>query len=517
VSATDEALAGIARNRRKLESYSGLHSSQADVFEPASIDELRAVFAHAKSEGRRVTLRSGGHSFDAQSLGDDLVVSMKRFDSVEPLVDQRLVRVGAGATWGAIVAALQPHGLVPAVTVTTEHATAGGTLAGDCLSRFSPAWGKEGTWVESFQMLTMDGELLDCVPPAVADATARQWKREERVFMATIGGLGYVGAVLAITYRLLDVGHTDGRIAVRTEVAKDTSFDALASSLVPAVMQTYDEESDARDPRKHDAIYSAISGRLGSPQTLLFTSTFTPESDRHRMLLFRPKLLLRILVEWGFRWEALNKLLWWVSFRFGFPPGMVYLDDLEGYTFFMDGNVRAKHAARFFGVNLKTLQQTFVVPSATGSKKGWDDAKDDLVEWLEHAESVLSANDLTPTLQDVLFLPSDERFPLSMTAGMAGFAVTYAFETSNKRKLARADEVFRTLADTLFEKFQGRVYLVKNVCASEKTLAKMYGKNAAEFFAIKRELDPDGLLRNEFLERTFGGLVGAPRAGGLGA
>jgi decaprenylphospho-beta-D-ribofuranose 2-oxidase len=510
MSGAHEALSDIPGRRRKLESYSGLYNSRAHVFEPRSVDDLRRILAHALAGRHRVTLRSGGHSFDAQSLGDDVVVWMRHFDEigeVETVPDAKgeykRVRVGAGATWGAIVAKLQPLGLVPAVTVTTQHATAGGTLAGDCLSRFSPAWGKEGRWVESFEMLTMDGHTLTCLPPSESKREGK-WSQQERAFMATIGGLGYVGVVLAITYRLLDVGPVDERIGVRTEVRKDTSFDGLASALVPAVAKTHGEDSDVRDPRKHDAIYSAVSGRLGDPQTLLFTSAFTTTKDRHPMLLFRPHLLLRIFVEWGFRWEAFNKLLWWASFRFGFAPGMVYLDDLEGYTFFMDGNVRAKAAARLFGVRLKTLQQTFVVPSETKSQAGWDQAKDDLVEWLEHAEVVLRERGLTPTLQDVLFLPRDERFPMSMTAGMAGFAVTYAFETSNKRRLARAQEAFVVMADMLWDKFRGRVYLVKNVHASKKTLTEMYGANVAEFFAIKSELDPHGLLRNEFLERTFG-------------
>ena len=32
----------------------------------------------------------------------------------------------------------------------------------------------------------------------------------------------------------------------------------------------------------------------------------------------------------------------------------------------------------------------------------------------------------------------------------------------------------------------------------------MYGGHAAEFFRLKDELDPDGILRNDFLERTLG-------------
>ena len=40
--------------------------------------------------------------------------------------------------------------------------------------------------------------------------------------------------------------------------------------------------------------------------------------------------------------------------------------------------------------------------------------------------------------------------------------------------------------------------------AKKSTLAEMYGENARDFFELKRDLDPTGMLRNEFLERTFG-------------
>ena len=98
-------------------------------------------------------------------------------------------------------------------------------------------------------------------------------------------------------------------------------------------------------------------------------------------------------------------------------------------------------------------------------------------------------------------------FLLSASAELPGFAVSYAFETSNKAKLDRIKQSFRELADVLWSRFHGRVYLVKNVFATKATLAAMYGDYAIEFFRLKRELDPHGVLRNDFLERTFGDLV----------
>ena len=68
---------------------------------------------------------------------------------------------------------------------------------------------------------------------------------------------------------------------------------------------------------------------------------------------------------------------------------------------------------------------------------------------------------------------------------------------------------FTDLSDMLWERFGGRTHLVKNVFADPATLAQMYGESAVRFFELKRELDPAGLLRNEFLERNFGALLEA--------
>src|SRR5215217_7971841 len=131
------SLSGIDRKVRRLESYSGLESAHRLVLRPATEDQVRAVFLYASEFGRRLTLHGGGHSFDAQALGDDLIVSLERLNRIEVLADGT-VEVGPGATWGQIVRELKRRSMVPSITVTTEHATAAGTLAANCLSRFSP-------------------------------------------------------------------------------------------------------------------------------------------------------------------------------------------------------------------------------------------------------------------------------------------------------------------------------------------------------------------------------------------
>ena len=100
-------------------------------------------------------------------------------------------------------------------------------------------------------------------------------------------------------------------------------------------------------------------------------------------------------------------------------------------------------------------------------------------------------------------MPGDLAYCLSPNAGLEGFAVSYAFETSNADTIDRVRRAFTDLADVLWNEFGGHVSLVKNVEVKPATLESMYGNGARELFRLKRQLDPDCLLCNEFLERIF--------------
>jgi decaprenylphospho-beta-D-ribofuranose 2-oxidase len=490
VSVTD-----IPHSKQTLESYSELRAETAEVYLPATVDQLSALFADARANKRRVTLHGGGHSFDSQSLGNDIVVSTERFNSINVLSATNQVRVGAGATWGSIVAALQAKGLVPFGTVTSSHATAGGTLSADCLSRFSPRYGKEASHVAAFSLLALDGTLLNCTRPPDGTSPAT-WTNGQKAFMGAIGGFGYLGAVIEVTYNVLSIGQPE--FGVQTTIREYDTFDTLARDLVPAI-------TTAAGSPGWDAVYAGLYPAGGNkPSWMLFTSKFTKERERKRLFLHRRNNWFRIAGEFLMRIPLFCRLLSWMFFTFT-SENATYIDDLGDYLFFMDANTNAKRFARRFGFKLKTLQQTFALPATTN-----DEAKNakTLAKWLGYAHTLFDERGLEPTLQDVLYLPQDLEFRLSPDPDSPAFAVSYAFETSNKDTLARARQALSDLADALCDDFGGRVSLVKDVCASQATLVRMYGNDAVDFCKLKQEFDPDGILRNEFLERTFGSLTG---------
>jgi decaprenylphospho-beta-D-ribofuranose 2-oxidase len=489
------SLDDIPHERANIASFTDLYEKKdVLVFVPTTEDQIARIFTYAGANGHRVTLRAGGHAFDEQSMNDDLtpqkkehfVVSMTRFSSISINVAASEMTVGAGTTWGDILGKLQPLGFVPFSTVTTAHATAGGTLAGDCLSRFSPALGKEGHHIKSFRIVTPRGDRLECPRPA---STSHPKTLEERLFCGAIGGLGFFGAVTQVTYELLFVGQSNGKIA---------------DDLVPLTRKVHEEhflKLRPASPTTPTCVYSADYAAKGDHRALLCTSKYTTSNDRIPMPQDQPGTAIRVLVEWIMRVTCLTPAMWAIFFWL-LKEKKRYVDDLEGFTFMMDGNTHAKEIAARFGIKLKAIQQTFVIP-AKSDKVDWPTARDRLVEFMETAQKRFRVDSLVPTLFDVLFIPRDDRFLLSASAGIDGFAVSFAFETNDERVLGLVRTALRDLADVCGS-LEGRVYLVKNVNADKATIATMYSKRLPEFKALKGLVDPERVLVNAYLEKVVG-------------
>ena len=81
-------------------------------------------------------------------------------------------------------------------------------------------------------------------------------------------------------------------------------------------------------------------------------------------------------------------------------------------------------------------------------------------------------------------------------------AISLAFAASEEESVHRIRLRLHALSARALE-LGGRVYLVKNVHATAEQLQEMYAHALPEFVRLKRRVDPDGLLRNEFLERVF--------------
>lgn len=152
--------------------------------------EVAAALRYAAGAGLTVSVRSGGHSMTGFSTHTDgMVIDLRHISRVE-IVDPaaRRVRVGAGATWGAVSAALRPHRLGLTAGDTKGVGVAGLTLGGG-IGWMVRRYGLAIDNLTAVDLVTADGELIR------ADAGSRN-----DLFWALRGGGGNFGVAVSFDF-----------------------------------------------------------------------------------------------------------------------------------------------------------------------------------------------------------------------------------------------------------------------------------------------------------------------------
>lgn len=512
----------------ELWSYDQIHHAHARMFHPQNARSLASLLrALGKDQRRqRVTFRGGGQAIDAQAINDEIVIvldSPELRKVGEPQQDEQgyYVTLGAAATWGDVLPRAIEWGLLPHSVVTTSRATAGGTVAADCLSRCSPISGREGAHVRSFEMVTATGQTLTC---------RRDDPDPDRraLFHAVIGGFGYLGVITQVTIDLRPPlpGWKPGRkIRVATRVDKHIIGGLLGTrwpSLLPSLREreTTEDVADFEDgffdkllnfgaERRRvgwDAVSSGAWYAFGQIEALLFRSRYVLDREVDPMPLHRRADGMLYLLARGMAEPSLTELAEGAMFLL--YPSDTYVDEVEDFTFFMENQMSpAREAALKAGFRLNSVQQTFVLPAIATPADPQGITRTarflDLVRptMFDDPDSPSLLDPMRPTLIDVLYLPADE-FLLSACRGQDGYAVTLSFTERDGRNWETLRARLRELSKRCLE-LGGRVHMVKNVEADASVLWKMYGDAFERFLWLKKKWDPKGLIGNEFFDRIF--------------
>ncbi|MGI5157888.1 FAD-binding oxidoreductase [Microbispora sp. CA-102843] len=164
--------------------------SPAYVLRPKSVGDVQAGVRFAAGAGLVLSVRGGGHGFAGFGTNDDgVVIDLGRLADVEIVDKERhLVRIGGGATWGRVAAALAPHGLAISSGDTKSVGVGGLTLSGGIGWKVR----KHGLALDNMvaaEVVTADGEVVR----AGAEENAE-------LFWAIRGGGGNFGIVTAFEF-----------------------------------------------------------------------------------------------------------------------------------------------------------------------------------------------------------------------------------------------------------------------------------------------------------------------------
>jgi FAD/FMN-containing dehydrogenase len=186
---------------RRTASASG---NPAHVLRPRSVGDVQASVRFAASSGLLLSVRGGGHGFAGFGTNDGgVVIDLSNLADVEIVDKERhLVRIGGGATWGQVAAALAPHSLAISSGDTKSVGVGGLTLAGGI------------GWKVRRYGLALDNVAAAEVVTANAEVMRASSQKNPELFWAIRGGGGNFGIVTAfefLAHPTTDVFH--GKIA----------------------------------------------------------------------------------------------------------------------------------------------------------------------------------------------------------------------------------------------------------------------------------------------------------------
>lgn len=476
-----------------IENYGGEKASAEVAPNPTTMQELVALVNSARTAGRRITFRGGNHAYGNQSLGRDLIVSLKELKSVTVNATARTAIVEGGARWEDVFDECRKAELIPYIMVTSGDTTVGGTMSSDSLSRFSPSWGKESLYVHWFDLLRPDGQLIRCSKTTNA-----------RLFRTALAGFGLLGAIVRAEIALLPL---EARSSVHTIVHPHRGFPSLVTQLYDRAQRVATRPPSTQLSPGDVTVFAVLYANSKVPRGMVLRSRYSTKKVGffwNRLPIHQPYTFYRPLVELCMRSRLGTLVVWKMAFWVLYTRRRSFVDDVKGFTFCMEGNSRAHHLGKKLGLAMKAVQQTFMIPVTSDRSQSIKRT----VSFLERLETDLKRENIVPQLFDVLFIRRGDDTILSSSRALGqpqaasyfgSFAVSVLLDTSDEDVLLRGKHLFRQWS-AWCNSLGGRVHLVKSVHADTSDLRAMYGRQIRSFMHAKSKADPQGTLSSDFCD-----------------
>ncbi|GEL93537.1 LLM class flavin-dependent oxidoreductase [Cellulomonas composti] len=170
--------------------------SPALVLRPADAEQVGAAVRYARTQDVPLAVRSGGHGLAGRATNDGgIVVALEALSGIEVLDEsRRLVRIGAGARWGDVAAALSPRGWAISSGDMGDVGVGGLVTAGG-QGLLGRAHGLTLDHVVGAEVVLADGSVVRATPDKHAD-----------LLWAVRGAGSHVGVVTSVDIEAAPVG-----------------------------------------------------------------------------------------------------------------------------------------------------------------------------------------------------------------------------------------------------------------------------------------------------------------------
>ncbi|MBL8862269.1 MAG: FAD-binding oxidoreductase [Planctomycetes bacterium] len=468
----------LARGYEYVEGWGMAHGAHARVLRPRDVEAVREALALARRERTTLALRGGGNSYgDASSADRGYVLEPTRLDRILSFdAHSGAAECQGGVTIEALWKHALPRGFWPKVVSGTMYPTLGGALAMNIHGKNQYAVGTIGEHVRELDLVLPSGELV----------TASRG-HESELFHAAIGGFGMLGVVTRVVIETKRVHSGDVEVT-----AKSTRDLREALEWMESRRARYDYLV---------AWIDAFAGGAASGRGLVHAARhLAPGEDAapERTLAVAHQELPRAIlgVSKGEVWRALRLL--------NHAPGMRLLNAAK-WTLGMheeaQGPYRQSHAAFAF---LLDYVPNWKWAYGRTEKRGLIQVQPFVPAARAHDtfQAILAESRAAGHVPYLAVLKRHRPDPFLLTHGLDGWslALDYKVHPDTRADLWRlADRITRlTLAAG------GRFYPAKDLVIGREDARRMWPAQALErFLALKRRVDPEGLLATDLSRRIL--------------
>ncbi|HEX5065530.1 MAG TPA: FAD-binding oxidoreductase [Myxococcota bacterium] len=424
------------------------------VVSPKSVEEVQAL---VRSHAGPISIGGARHSMGGQIASEGaLFLDMRSLASVVALsTDERWITVQAGVTWRKIQEAIDPHGLAVRSMQSYANFTVGGSLSVNAHGRYV-GQGPLIASVRSIRIVLADGSLVEASREA-----------NPELFFGAIGGYGGLGVIVEATLDLAE----NQRIARDVKTMPVGDYHGYFDQEVRGDADAVFHNGDLYPPR-YDQVRAITWRTTDRPATV--PDHLVPRGGSHWMdrvamfgvseLPFGKELRAGVLDPLRLRSQPVV----WRNYEASYD-----VSELEPSTRRLTTYVLEEYfipVARF---------DAFVPRMAEIFRRN-------------------RANVINVSIRHAL---ADPGTLLAWARGEVFAFVVYYKQGTSERAREKVGAWTRELIDAALEQ-GGSYYLPYQLHATDEQFHRAYPR-AGEYFALKRNLDPDYRFRNQLWNRYY--------------
>ena len=434
-----------------------------------SVDDIKNALQFARENKLKVSMAGVKHSMGGQAFyKNNLVLDMKGFKKIQLNEDEKTITVQSGATWHDIQIFLHPKYAVKAMQ-STDIFTVGGSISVNAHGMDHLA-GSVGSSIRSMRVMMADGSIVTVSP-----------EKNVELFNLVVGGYGLFGVILDVDLEIVNndiytterqlVSYKDFPRIFENEILPDKNLGLFYGHLSTAKASLLDEM----------IFYKYTKVDVGEAEIPPLGEV---SNIKLRRLVFNFSKLgtLPMNLKWYLE-KNVEPLLESCTI----VPRTQAMG--EGEACLVSRNEPMHDSVQYTRNNL---------PDETDILHEYFIPRDQFIPFVDGLRQIVRDYDVNLLNASVRVIHPEKNF-LTYAPGEMYSIVLYINQPTTPEGNERMGVVTRTLID-LTADVNGRFFLPYQLQYTPQQLQRSYPM-IRDFFAAKKEYDPEGLFTNTFYEK----------------